>query len=241
MKRVIESPRLGSCIKITTDGIDFFELSRGRFEKPASRVESISCVGTHKTDPLLGTPHNEEHGIRYYRLRSELPKIDHILSLDMIESVEILSVTSYILMLDHWVSIESAVNRGVKMTFLILDPQDSSSVNVQKQIYRGKDIKQQIKTSIRDLCKIKKGLTGGMKKNLMIFTYKGILRLGVMIVKFKDNDNSWLKIERFTVGQDANTLPSEAAYYHDNPKFVVQHSNAYNQYLNARTTKEISC
>jgi hypothetical protein len=117
---------------------------------------SNNIMGT--SDPLYGEPEKVKQGIRYYSSRSNLPNIDYVLSLRTIESIDILSITSYLLTLHNSKAIESAVNRGIKVTILILNSTDTKSVTAQNQIY-DEDVGQQLGTTIEELCKIKKTLT----------------------------------------------------------------------------------
>jgi hypothetical protein len=170
-------------------------------------------------DPLKGLPDNVVGGVRSYGSRVGLTDMVTILSIPTLSSVDILSITSYLLILTYSEEIHQAASRGIKFNFSILNPEDVESVDGQTKIYGGKNIRQQLETSLSELCKIKDNLTENKKKNITVNTYKGILKKGIVIAHDTDPKFSWAKTERFTVNQSANSRHNEAAYFKDNEDF----------------------
>ena len=115
-------------------------------------------------DPLLGKPDREEKGIRIYAKRDNLPEISTIFSIDYLTSVSILSITAVILVLNYATEISNALNKGILFNFLILDPEDTVSVESQKRNYKGKDIRAQILDAIQGLLKIRDELRNEIRK-----------------------------------------------------------------------------
>ncbi len=202
--------------------------------------EQYKTVPTsNKIDPLKGRPYNEEMGIRYYSNRDDLPSLDSILKLDSLESVNILSITSAILIVTRKKIIVESLNRGVRFNFLILNPDDNVSVENQKRNYGERDIKGNVQDTLSALREIKNGLRNELNQNLSIRLYCGIsIEEGVMIVKTSVKFNSWAKIESYSVGGDANSRSSRACYYHSNKEFFEQYEHYYNSIWNKDTTIE---
>lgn len=156
------------------------------------------------------------------------------------ERVSILSITSVLLVLQHKNAIIRTLNRGVRFDFLILDPEDNSSVESQKRNYPGKDIKGQIQETLSELKKIKVGLRENLKRNLSIRLYRDMnIEEGILIAKRKKEQDSWLKVETVVVGGDSNSRLNRTAYYRSNEDFFKQYEHKYKDIWNSETTKEV--
>jgi hypothetical protein len=117
-------------------------------------------------DPLLGFPSWIDKGRRYYRVRSQLPALDSILSIKNLKRIDILSISCYIITIEYIEKIREAINRGVEFNFLILDPNSQDKLNLQSKNYpTGKNLKQQLQNTITTLCNEKEKLP---KRNILL-------------------------------------------------------------------------
>jgi hypothetical protein len=145
--------------------------------------------------------------------RAGLPDIESLLSMDKLESVTVLSITSYILLLEHRDYIRSASGKGVEFTFIVLDPEDAQSVGRQRGNYRERDIKKQIEVTTSDLKNIRES---GENRKISILKYRHLTQHGILILKFKNSDDSWIKVEEFPSLSDATSRNNSAWYRKDN-------------------------
>jgi hypothetical protein len=82
--------------------------------------------GTSNVSQVLGTPNSFEDGIQHYNTRDELPRFGELLGLAH-KKIEMSALTFYIVTLQHIGDIETVINRGVKITFLLLNPDSTLS------------------------------------------------------------------------------------------------------------------
>jgi hypothetical protein len=162
-------------------------------------------------DPLKGEPEFINDGIRHYSLRDKLPSMSTLLSMKELESLEILAITHYLLVLNYIDSIKNALERDVKITIYILDPDDTESITTQTRNYGRKDIKKQIETTLSELYSIN-------KNNLHIQKYRKVIGQGVVKVQL-NNSLSWIKVETYVNQTEANSRPAQACYKKDNKDF----------------------
>ena len=71
-----------------------------------------------------------------------------LLSIKELKSLEILAITHYLLVLTYIDSIKNALERGVKITIYILDPNDADSMSTQTRNYGRRNIKKQIDNAL---------------------------------------------------------------------------------------------
>lgn len=159
-------------------------------------------------EPAIGFPDYEKGGIKHYNSRAGLPNVESLLSINNLKSVEILSITSYLLVLTYRNEINAASRRGVKFTLHVLDPDDEKSIKAQTANYRDRDIKTQIELTIKDL--------ESLKGDITIRKYKGIIGNGIMILEFNDKVNPWIKVESISPDKGANDRHSIAWYKNEN-------------------------
>jgi hypothetical protein len=184
-------------------------------------------------DPLYGTPTHVKNKIRHYDNRSDLPRFDSLLSLNDLTSIDVLSISSYVITLVYIEDIKKALSRGVKFNFLILnpnpDPTSDESLRTQSNNYpTGRKLKQQINDSLEALCKA----GSGNVENLEVRVYDGIIDHGILIAHFNNDDKIWMKIENYNVRSDPNSRSSTAFYRiknRDNKDTEVANEFRYHQ------------
>jgi hypothetical protein len=176
-------------------------------------------------DPAKGSPDYEKGGKRYYSSRAGLPDLQSLLDLPGLESVEVLSITSYLFVLTYRDEIIRALKRRVKFKFLLLDPEDKEHVQAQTQNYNGRNIKQQIESTIKDLESLR------MFGDLTIHLYRKMISDGVLILTFNDSNYSWIKTENYPSGKGANPRQNIAWYRKENNKDFEDYSRALEKML----------
>ena len=99
-------------------------------------------------------------------------------------------------------AIKDALLRGVKISIWILDPNDVELINTQSKNYEGRNIKEHIEFSLKEL----KSLNND---KLTIQTYRKIIGQGIMIARFDNPELSWVKVETYVNEGDANSRPAQ--------------------------------
>lgn len=163
-------------------------------------------------DPLKGEPYYIDNGIRNYSSRDTLPSMNLLLSNTDLKKLEILSITHYLLILNFKNAMKDALQRGVKISIWILDPNDIELINTQSKNYEGRNIKEHIEFSLKELESLK-------NDNLTIQTYRKIIGQGIMIAHFDNLDLTWVKVETYVNQGDANSRHAQACYVKDNKDF----------------------
>jgi hypothetical protein len=205
----------GSIVSILAWGFRYKIKFRGRIEK-----------WLRFFDPLKGEPNYINDGIRYYRSRDRLPSMNALLSIKELKSLEILAITHYLLVLNYIDSIKNALERGVKITIYILDPNDIESITTQTRNYGEKNIKTQIETSLAQLNSIN-------NDNLTIKRYRKVIGEGIMLAQV-DDSLSWIKIETYAIQREANSRANAACYKKDNEDFFNNVIRRLNEIKNLR-------
>ena len=190
----------GTTIPILTWGFRYKIKSRGKIAKWLQFF-----------DPLKGEPDYINEGIRHSSLRDKLPSMITLLFKKELESLEILAITHYLLILNYVDSIKNALERDIKITIYILDPDDIESITTQTRNYGRKKIKKQIETTLSELDSIN-------KNNLHILKYRKVIGQGVVKAHL-NNSLSWIKVETYVNQADANSRPAQACYEKDNKDF----------------------
>jgi len=171
--------------------------------------------------------------VHHYKTRDALPFAD-MLSIAN-STVEMSAVSFTILTLQHYEDVSSAIARGLKFTFLILEP-NSQYVGKQTDLYHAaEDLKNQIEKAISRLCNLKKEYP----EDVIIRTYDSVARYSITIIDRNDTDNAWARIERRPVGSDSNSRSSEAAYRKNDLGFFNQSKDEYDKIL--RRSKIYDC
>jgi hypothetical protein len=144
--------------------------------------------------------------VQHYDTRDALPFAD-MLSIAK-STVEMSAVSFTILTLQHYDHVRSGIARGLKFTFLILDP-NSQYVQKQTELYHAADdLKNQIEKAVRHLCNLQKEYP----ENVIIRTYDSLARYSIVILDRANAENAWARIERRPIGSDSNSRSSDAAH-----------------------------
>jgi hypothetical protein len=171
--------------------------------------------------------------VHHYNTRDELP-FANMLSIAK-STVEMSAVSFTILTLQHYEDVRSAIARGLKFTFLILEP-NSQYVEKQTEFYHASDdLKNQIEKAISRLCNLQKEYPEGV----ILRTYDSLARYSITIIDRDNTDNAWARIERRPVGSDSNSRSSEAAYRKYDIGFFNQSKDEYDKIL--RRSKIYDC
>jgi hypothetical protein len=179
-------------------------------------------------DPLYGTPAFVNGKIRYYNNRSDSPRFDSLLSMNELTTIDILSISSYVITLVYIDGIKKALDRGVKFNFLILNPTSKNNLKTQANNYpAGKNLQRQINDSLSALREARNELPDDKKENLVIRMYDDIIPKGVLIAHLDNHeDKVWMKIENYIVRSDPNSR-SAVAFYKSHDPTVMHDFNYY--------------
>jgi hypothetical protein len=98
---------------------------------------------------VLGHPNSISEGILHYNSRAELPPFEDMLSLAQWK-LDMISITFHIATFKIFRDIRTARYRGVRFTFLILDPNSSYIQSLIQTIalQGGEDISRQIRRAV---------------------------------------------------------------------------------------------
>ena len=180
--------------------------------------------------PLRGNPQCESNGIRYYDSQAQLPTFDSILEMKGLQEIDILSITSNLLLVGYNKRIEKALENGIIFNFLLLNPK-SEYVKIQSQNFGGgKNLANQISDSLKILSEIKSNIDSRFKNNLSVKVYNKQIGKGIMIVRLEKE--SWIKVQTFIIGSDSSSRNNEASYEKDNVVFYKNYLNVYNKIAN---------
>ena len=181
-------------------------------------------------DPLRGIPQSESNGIRYYNSQAQLPTFDSILEIKGLKQIDILSISSHLLLIGFNKRIEEALNDGIIFNFLLLNPK-SEYVKIQSQNFGGgKNLDKQIIQSLEILSDIKSNIDNKSKNNLSVKLYNKQIGKGIMIVSLEKE--SWIKFQTYIIGSDSSSRNNEASYEKDNAVFYKNYLNVYNKIAN---------
>jgi len=181
-------------------------------------------------DPLRGTPQCESNGIRYYNSQAQLPTFNSILEMKGLKQIDILSITSNLLLIGFNKRIEEALDKGIVFNFLLLNPK-SENVKIQSQNFGGgKNLDKQIIDSLEILTEIKSNIDSRFKNNLSIKLYNKQIGKGIMRVQLEKE--SWIKVQTYIIGSDSSSRNNEASYEKDNVVFYKNSLNVYNKITN---------
>jgi hypothetical protein len=173
--------------------------------------------GASSVSQVIGTPNSIENKVQHYNTRDELPRFGELLTLAH-KKIEMSALTFYIVTLQHIGDVETAVNRGVKITLLLLNP-DSTYVQKHAQsLHAGQDMKYQIEKSLELLCDLRNRLDSSLKKNLIIKTYDSETKHSIIIL-----DNKIIKVEDRPIGSDSKSRPNHITFKKDNKDYFRQH------------------
>jgi len=161
--------------------------------------------------------------IHHYNTRQELPFVD-MLSIAK-STVEMSAVSFTILTLQHYEDVRFGINRGLKFTFLILDP-NSQYVGKQTESYHATDdLKNQIEKAITRLCDLQKDYPD----DVIIRTYDSLARYSITIIDRVIAENAWVRLERRPAGRASKARSSEAAYRKNDIGFFNQSKDEYDK------------
>ena len=135
--------------------------------------------------PLRGNPQCESNGIRYYDSQTQLPTFDSILEMKGLQEIDILSITSNLLLVGYNKRIEKALENGIIFNFLLLNPK-AEYVKIQSQNFGGgKNLANQSSDSLKILSEIKSNIDSRFKNNLSVKVYNKQIGKGIMIVRLE--------------------------------------------------------
>ncbi len=157
-----------------------------------------------KSSASLNSNTQEEDVIRHYTTRDEL-KFHHMLSIAH-DSVEMLASTFTIVTEQYYDELNYALNKGISLTFLLLDP-DSKETGKQRGLYhRSDDLKYQIRNSLKVLCNLKRKFPD----KIIIKLYDARVIHSITVIDRKNSDNAWIRVERRELDSVPNSRPSDA-------------------------------
>lgn len=187
-------------------------------------------------DPLRGNRQYESNGISYYNYQTQLPNFDSILEIRGLKQIDILSISSYLLLLNFNKQIEKSLIKGIRFNFLILNPK-SQYVNIQSQNFSniGKDLKYQLEKSIDFLRQINSNLDDNLKKNLSVHLYDKQIGKGIMIVHLEKD--IWMKVHTYVIGSNPTERESQSTYEKDNKEFFDRYYNDFREILTKSSEK----
>ena len=178
----------------------------------------LPTAQVHHVTKELGNPDSTDKVVQHYNRRSHLP-LDK-LPAEAHQRVDMLAVTFHCVTTSHIELIEETIYRGVRVTFLILDPNSRNAVNRKADFHEGEEVKHHIERSLYVLCEQKKKLRDEYKDNLVIKTYDDIINESIIII-----DNKLIKIEKHPKGSDSDSRPNQLTYNTDNQSFFQRYSN----------------
>ena len=130
--------------------------------------------------------------------------------------------------------IKEKLNRGIHITFLILDP-NSSAVKIQsKRVFAGEDLKKSIKKTLKLLYQEKMKLPPEIRDRLVVRTYNSVESESIILIDKKDtnqDNNAWIKVEYRQPGSDANSRSSDSAFKEIDEEFFNKYLNKYDMLL----------
>jgi hypothetical protein len=163
----------------------------------------------------------------YFSRRSELPPFGEMLSIAK-NTVDMSGLDFRIIIHQNINVIKSLVHKGVKITFLILDPESSLVSTQAKSLHASSDLKVSIQKTLNILCKEKEKLPEDKRENLNIRICDSAAPRSIIIIDRDDPDNAWLKVEHRPEDSDSDSRPSEAHYRKNDDKgFFSQYSSEY--------------
>lgn len=117
----------------------------------------------------------------HYETRSELPPFHMMLSLAT-RTISMSGLDFRIIVHSFMNVIRFHLNRGIQITFLVLNP-NSKYVEIQgKNVYAGSDLKASIEKTLHLLCEEKERLSLEKKGNLMVKTYDYLDSHSIMLI-----------------------------------------------------------
>jgi hypothetical protein len=173
----------------------------------------------HKNDPTIGFPYKVGHdGVRHYTNRSKLP-FDEMTSITN-STLKMSAITFTALRYNYYRILESLLNRGVTITFLLLNP-DSKSVPDQSRLFSQADnLRDQIIDSLGSFCTLQKRFPN----QVSIKTYDEVANHSIIII-----DDDYIKVEEHPMGSDAEARQNHAAFRNVSTVFYNVHSLEYGE------------
>jgi hypothetical protein len=192
---------------------------RKRFNNVFEKA-SIPAVQVHQVTKKLGSPDSIPDGIQIYNRRSLLP-FDEFLA-EAKQQVDMLAVTFHCVTTGNIELIEETIYRGVRIMFVILNPDSRYAQNRKEDFHEGEEVKHHIERSIRILCDLKQRLRNEYKDNLVIRTYDNVINESIIMI-----DKKLIKIEKHQKGSDSGSRTNELTYNTDNQSFFQRCSDRY--------------
>ena len=143
---------------------------------------------------------------RHYMTRDEL-KFHLMLSIAQ-NSVEMLASTFTIMTEQYSDELLFVLNKGISFRFLLLDPESKETRRQRGLYHRSKDLKYQIRNSLKVLCDLK----GKFPDKIVIKLYDARAPRSITVIDRKNSDNAWIRIERRELDSVPNSRPSDAWY-----------------------------
>jgi hypothetical protein len=180
----------------------------------------LPAAQVHQLTKKLGSPDSINDGIQIYNRRSQLP-FDEFLA-EAKQQVDMLAVTFHCVTTGNIELIEETIYRGVRVMFVILNPDSRYAENRKEDFHEGEEVKHHIERSIRILCDLKRRLADEYKDNLVIRTYDNVINESIIII-----DKKLIKIEKHQKGSDSGSRTNELTYNTDNQSFFQRYSHRY--------------
>jgi hypothetical protein len=167
-----------------------------------------------------------------YNSRSDLPPFHMMFSLSK-STIEMSGLDFRIVVHSFMNIIRLHLKRGIRITFLLLDPNSKYVQTQSKKVYAGSDLKSSIEKTLALLRNEKDRLQKDDKDNLDIRTYDALTSHSIILIDRKLDDNCWIKIEERQEGSDSNSRSSEAAFKKDDEQFFIKYSQEYANLLSS--------
>ena len=161
-----------------------------------------------------------------YNSRSDLPPFHMMFSLSK-ATIEMSGLDFRIVVHSFMNIIRLHLKRGIRITFLLLDPNSKYLQTQSEKVYAGSDLKSSIGKTLGLLCNEKDRLQDDEKDNLDIRTYDGLTSHSMILIDRELDDNCWIKTEKRQEGSDSNSRSSEAAFKKDSEQFFNKYSKEY--------------
>jgi hypothetical protein len=174
----------------------------------------------HRKEPIIGIPDNIENGVRHYRNRSKLPSFADMTSIAR-NNIRMIAITFTTLRLNDFTVIESLLDKGITITFLLLEPKPQYIAIQQHLFIEAKNLENQITDSLKSFCDLKKRYPN----HVVIKIYDELAPRSIIIV-----DDDYIKVEDHPIGSDAQSRPNHAAFKKSNKDFFDLYSLEYNRF-----------
>jgi hypothetical protein len=207
--------------------IGYFTLGPEIERRTTSRISTAESPrrteqGPSSVSQVVGSPNSIENKIQHYNTRDEL-RFGELLSLAH-KKIEMSALTFYIVTLQYLGDVETTINRGVKITFLLLDPHSKHVQRYTQSLHASQDMKYQIEKSLELLCDLKNRLDSRLREKLEIKTYDSYTDRSIIVI-----DSKIIKVEDRPMGSDSKSRPNHLTFKKDNKDYFRQYLREHNR------------